>query len=105
MTPMKNIALALLSAVLAALVTAAIWTYVPVLVATQLGADDGVLIIFFLFGPLAGVIAGGLAGFLLRIIRPGSRLWPRYLILLGSVLAIGALLGAIFGDYRCTGCF
>lgn len=101
---MKNVLLALLSAVLAALLTAAIWAYVPSVVATTLGADEEVVMIFFLFGPPAGLIAGGLTGFLLRLVRPGGRLWPRYLIFLAIVLAIGALFGAIWSDFRCTGC-
>jgi len=101
----KHILLAFLSAVLVALLTAVIWTVLPVLVATKLGADDEVAMIFFLLSPIVGAIVGGLAGFLLRIIRPEGRLWPRYLIFLGGVLAIGVLLGAIVGDFRCPGCF
>lgn len=102
---MKKVILALLSAVLAGLLTAVIWAYVPSLVATKMGADDEVLLVFFLVGPPVGALVGGLAGLLLGIIRPGRRLWLRYLIFLGSVLAIGVLLGIIWSDYRCAACF
>ncbi len=102
---MKKVILALLSAVLAGLLTAVIWAYVPSLVATKMGADDEVLLVFFLVGPPVGALVGGLAGLLLGIIRPGRRLWLRYLIFLSSVLAIGVLLGIIWSDYRCAACF
>lgn len=72
---MKKVILALLSAALAGLLTAVIWAQVPSLVATKLGADDEVLLVFFLGGPPVGV------------------------------LAVGVLLGVIWGDYRCAACF
>ena len=101
---MKKVITALLSALLAALLTSAIWAYGPSLVATTRGADDEVLLVFFLIGPAVGALVGAIAGLLLRIIRPGRRLWPRYLVFLGSVLAIGVLFGVIWSDYRCAAC-
>lgn len=56
MTRIKNVILALLSAVLTALLTAAIWTYVPLRVATTLGADEEVALVFFLVGPIIGAM-------------------------------------------------
>jgi hypothetical protein len=102
---MKKVILALLSAVLVGLLTAVIWAYVPSLVATQMGADDEVLLVFFLVGPPVGALVGGFVGLLLRVIRPNRRLWLRYLVFFGSALAIGVLLGVIWSDYRCAACF
>lgn len=87
------------------LLTAVIWTYVPFKVATTAGADEEVGLIVFLFGPAAGLIAGGVSGFLVTIIRYQRRTWRRYLALLGIMLAVGVLLGVIWSDYRCAACF
>lgn len=101
----RRFAVGLLTAVIAALATVVLWTYVPLRVATAAGADEEVGLIFFLFGPAAGLIAGGVSGFLITVIRYQQRTWRRYLALLGIMLAVGVLLGAIFGDYRCAACF
>ena len=101
---MNKVILALLSAALMGLFTAVIWAHVPSLVATRMGADDEVLLVFFLVGPPVGALVGVLAGLLLGIIRPGRRLWLRYLIFLSIVLAMGVLLGVIWSDDRCAAC-
>ena len=102
---MKKVILALLSAVLLGLFTAVAWAYVPSLVATKMGADEEVMLIFYLIGPTIGAPVGALAGLLLSLVRPGRRQWLRYLIYLAIALTVGVLLGVMWSDYRCGACF